>query len=87
MKIDFRFGKTKQSENFEETHNYEVDFSIVGTTFIPQEDIVKAVRPSGSMELVRQRVLAELMSLLQVELYGKVLSNESKTYPKKLTEY
>ena len=83
MKIDFQFGKTLQTENFEETGIYEIDFSIIGTTFLSSADVITAAQPGGSMEHIKQKVLTEFVALLQLELYGKVLSNEGENKCKK----
>ena len=73
MIIDFRFGKATGLK----FGKYEIDFSIVGTTQLWQSDMIKASQPGGSMEHIRQKVLAELVALLQLELYGRVMSNET----------
>jgi len=78
MIIDFQFIKTKQADNFDLSEQYEVEFSIAGVTYLDQEEIIKASQPGGSAEHLRQEVLAELVALLQLELYGRVMSNEKE---------
>jgi hypothetical protein len=75
MKADIQFGRPQEINQAE----YLVPFSIVGGTRVSAVDLIKASqKPGGGLREIEQKTLAELSALLQVELYGRVLSDEGE---------
>ena len=61
----------------EQDETYLVPFSIVGAVRIPSEKIIQASQISGGMQKIKQKIFAELNALLQIETYGRIISNET----------
>ena len=75
MKTDFQLAKPRDYDEHSDT--YLVPFSIVGAIRVPNEEIVEASKKPMGMRTIEQQILTELSALIQVELHGRVLSNET----------
>jgi len=71
MKIQFNFAEHSELPD----GNYEVGFTIAGITKLDKTGIIQASQKSGGMEQIKNQVLTELVALLQLELYGKVIES------------
>ncbi len=77
MRVDFKLhtlGETKVHEDKKQAQQ-EVGFSLVGQTVISR-DVLTTPEATYIGETIKNKVLTELVNLLQLELYGKVMSNE-----------
>ena len=75
MKVDFKLHALGRIKNGIEQ---EIGFSLVGETFIPM-DILSTPKTTHVVgDEVKNKILTELVNLLQLELYGKVMSNETE---------
>lgn len=74
MKFEFKLGKADRYDVVRRT--YVVPFSIIGGMEFSATELIEASRIPGGMRKIEQGIFAELSALLQVELYGRVLSNE-----------
>lgn len=79
MKIDIQFGRPFEANEITYHQQYVVPFTIAGGGLISTAELIKASQTPHGMRKIEQQILAELSALIQVELYGRIISNESET--------
>lgn len=78
MKIEFKLGKPFEANEAIYHQQYVLPFTIAGGTLISTVEFIDASQKSGGIEeLTKHKILTELVALLQIELYGKIISNET----------
>ncbi len=82
MKIQFNFADRKVVNDTD----YEISFTIVGLTRIDKAELILASQSKYGLDKIRQKITAELVALLQLDLYGKIIEsggdNEKKEIQK-----
>ena len=78
MKVDFKLHTLGQTEVHlnENKAQQEIGFSLVGQTIVSRDVLTTPKTKIRIQEETKNKVLTELVNLLQLELYGKVMSNE-----------
>lgn len=79
MKIDIQFDTPQETNNPNPNEYYVVPFTIVGGAYVSKARIVAASQQRGGMREIEQQILTELSAFLQVQLYGRVISDEPKS--------
>ena len=74
MKVDFKLHPFNVGAIAKNNSSQELSFSLVGQTAISKDTLSK---PQVNIEEIKNKILTELVSLLQLELYGELMSNES----------
>ena len=77
MKIDFKLGKPFESGDPARHGAYVIPFNVVGAGLMPAAELIETLKKPMGMRTIEQQILTELSALIQVELYGRVLSNET----------
>jgi hypothetical protein len=78
MKVSLNFHTLEETktEKVGDKILQEIGFSLVGRAFVPQDVLIIPDPNKAIGNEVKNQILTELVNLLQLELYGKVLSNE-----------